>query len=261
MSSNRLRLNSPKTQFIWLGTRQQLAKLDMAAIAAAFPLFVFSSAVRDLGVTLDQELTLAPHIHSLTRSCFYQLRQLRTVARSLTPTATTTLVHSFVTARLDYCCSLFAGLPTVRLNCLDRVLRSAARLIGRIPKYDHISAYMRDVLHWLPLKQRIEYRTAALVWRCMLGLAPAYLSELCYSSSSLSTRSLRSLRSAEQGLLTVPFARTSTKQNRAFSVVGPLIWNCLPLTLRLLPRTPSQTFFSHLKTVLFDRVGVGSASE
>src|ERR1043165_8729640 len=56
MSSNRLRLNSSKTQFIWLGTRQQLAKLDMAAIATAFPHFVFSSEVRDLGVTLDQEL-------------------------------------------------------------------------------------------------------------------------------------------------------------------------------------------------------------
>src|SRR5688572_32807931 len=52
MSSNRLRLNSSKTQFIWLGTRQQLAKLDMAALATAFPHFIFSSVVRDLGVRL-----------------------------------------------------------------------------------------------------------------------------------------------------------------------------------------------------------------
>src|SRR6218665_383541 len=43
MSSNRLRLNSAKTQFIWLGTRQQLAHLDMAALSAAFPLLTFSS--------------------------------------------------------------------------------------------------------------------------------------------------------------------------------------------------------------------------
>ena len=101
------------------------------------------------------------------------------------------------------------------MGCFVKILLC---VITDIPKYDHISTYMRDVLHWLPIKQRIEYRTAALVWRCMLGLAPAYLSELC---SSLSTGGLRSLRSAEQGLLTVPFARTSTKQNRAFSVVGP----------------------------------------
>src|SRR6218665_1581169 len=46
------------TQFIWLGTRQQLAKLDMVALTSAFPHFTFSSTVRDLGVTLDQELTL-----------------------------------------------------------------------------------------------------------------------------------------------------------------------------------------------------------
>src|SRR6218665_3161233 len=69
MSSNRLRLNPHKTQFIWLGTRQQLAKLDIVALTSAFPHFTFPSTVRDLGVTLDQELTLAPHIHSLYRAC------------------------------------------------------------------------------------------------------------------------------------------------------------------------------------------------
>src|ERR1700733_7399435 len=60
MSTNRLRLNPSKTKFIWLGTRQQLSKLDLAAIAADFPHLTFSSVVRDLGVTLDQELTFTP---------------------------------------------------------------------------------------------------------------------------------------------------------------------------------------------------------
>src|SRR6218665_3639653 len=68
------------------------------------------------------------HIHWLCRACYYQLRQLRTVSRSLTSTAAATLVHLFVTSRLDYCSSLYIGLPATRLNCLNRVLRSAARL-------------------------------------------------------------------------------------------------------------------------------------
>src|SRR6218665_278679 len=76
MSSNCLRLNPHKTQFIWLGTRQQLAKLDMVALTSAFPHFTFSSTVRDLGVTLDQELTLAPHIHSLTTVVLFILVSL-----------------------------------------------------------------------------------------------------------------------------------------------------------------------------------------
>src|SRR6218665_3593211 len=164
MSSYRLRLNPHKTQFIWLGTRQQLAKLHMVALTSAFTHFTFSSTVHDLGVTLDQELTLASHIHSLCRACYYQLRQLRRISLSVTSTTAATLVHSFVTSRLDCCSSLYIGLPATRLNCLDRVLRSAARLIGRVSKFDHISAYMLDVIHWLPFRQRIEFRVAVLVW-------------------------------------------------------------------------------------------------
>jgi hypothetical protein len=161
--------------------------------------------------------------------------------------------------RLDYCCSLYVGLPVGRLECLDRILRSAARLIGHIPEFDHVFGYMRDVLHWLPSEQRIVYRIAALVWNYLLGLAPAYLRDLC--CPVLTAKGSRPLRSSEQGLLHVPFARTSTRQNRAFSVVGRLVWNGLPLELRLLPRTFSSMFFSHLKSVLFVRAGVGSASE
>ena len=96
MSSNRLRLNSSKTQFIWLGTRQQLAK-----IAQEFPQFTFSSSVRDLGVTLDQELTFMRHINLLCHDCYYQLRQLRVVFRSLASNAALTLIHSFIVSRLD----------------------------------------------------------------------------------------------------------------------------------------------------------------
>src|SRR6218665_656082 len=60
--------------------------------------------------------------------------------------------------------------------------------------------------------------------------------------------SSRSLRSSQQRLL--PFARTSAKQSRAFSVVGPSIWNGLPSQLRIFPRALSPAFFSKLKTAL-----------
>jgi hypothetical protein len=259
MSSNRLRLNPSKTQFIWLGTRQQLAKINLGGLAAEFPQFTFSTSVRDLGVTLDQELTFACHISQLCRSCYYQLRQLRVVSRSLTHDATATLVHSFVITRIDYCSSLYIGLPAGRIGCLERVLRSAARLVGRISKFDHVSAYMRDVLHWLPLPLRIAYRVFALVWCSLLCLAPVYHRELCRSTQDVQGR--RSLRSSAQGELLIPYARTSIRQRRAFSVAGPAVWNGLPPHLRLLPRVSSDTFYINLKTVLFGRSRVGSASE
>src|SRR6218665_714884 len=178
MSSNRLRLNPAKTKFMWLGTRQQLAKLNLDALANKFPSYTFSATARDLGVLLDQEVTFAQHLHRLSRDCCYQLRQLRNVARSITASAATTLVHAFITSRLDYCSTLYTGLPACRLSCLESVMRSAARIFGKIQKFDHVTRYMLDVLHWLPFRQRIQYRVVSLVWRCQLGLAPAYLRDL-----------------------------------------------------------------------------------
>src|SRR6218665_1983508 len=104
-------MNAQKTKFIWLGTRQQLAKLNLDALSAEFPTMPFSQVVRDLGVLLDSELTFSHHIYQVCRSCYYQLRQLRVIARSLTFNATVALVHAFVFSRLDYCSSIFVGLP------------------------------------------------------------------------------------------------------------------------------------------------------
>src|SRR6218665_2763733 len=112
------------------------------------------------------------------------------------------LVHAFVTSRLAYFSTLYVGLPAVRLGCPERVIRTAARLIGGIPRTGHVSAYMLDVLHWLPLQQRIIFHIGAMVWRCILGLAPAYLRDLCRPTPG--TRGRSSLRSSEQGLLLVP---------------------------------------------------------
>ena len=105
---------------------------------------------------------------------------------------------------------------------------------------------MQEVLHWLPCPQRIYFRISSLVWRCLLGEAPLYLRELCCPVSSCDNR--RSLRSAVHGDLTVPFARTATKQRRAFSVVGPVTWNDLPRTIRCLPRVLPSPFHVSLKT-------------
>ena len=85
--------------------------------------------------------------------------------------------------------SLCLGLPYVRLRPLDGVLRVAARLIGGVPKFGHIGEFMRDTLHWLPVRERILYRVSTIIaWRCILYVAPVYLSELFVLSSSCPDR-------------------------------------------------------------------------
>src|SRR6218665_1823357 len=259
LASNRLLLNPTKTQFIWLGSLRRLANVDRCLVAQTFPHLVFCDNVRDLEIILDQELNFSAHINQLTHSCYYQLHHLRTVSRSLSHDTAATLVHAFVTSRLDHCCSVLVGLPLTLTAHLDRVLRSAARLIGGVPKFATISGYMRDTLHWLPIRQRIFYRVAVLVWHCFIGVAPVYLQELCRPESTLVGH--HALRSSCGGKLLVPRVNTSTMQRLVFSVVASSIWNSLPSQIRLLPKSYTPLVYKLLKTDLFHRGWTGSASE
>src|SRR6218665_1038938 len=130
LSSNRLRLNPGKTQFIWVGGCVQLSKSDLSILLERFPGVLFSTTVRDLGVTLDQELTLSRHVGSVCRSCFYHLRQIRSVRRSLTFKAARTLMHAFICSRVDYCSAIYAGVALAHVDQLQSELNPAARLIG-----------------------------------------------------------------------------------------------------------------------------------
>src|SRR6218665_3239101 len=129
-------------------------------------------------------------------------------------------------------------------------------MIGGVPKFGHISDYMWDVLHRLPVQQPIRYRISYIVWHCVLGNASSYLLELFILTSACSGR--RSLLSAFKGDFLVPRARTATRQKRAFSIVGPSVWNGLPSELRSLPRDFSRSFYKLLMTLPFGRDWAGS---
>lgn len=90
--------------------------------------------------------------------------QLRVVMLSLSHDAAVALVHAFVTSKIDHSCSVLVGLPLGLIGRLDRVLQSASRPIGHIPKYASASACMRAVMHWLYVFRRSLYRIATLVW-------------------------------------------------------------------------------------------------
>ena len=108
ISSNWLKINTDKMQFIWLGTHQQLAKINCATITLAGNVIKHSADVTVLGVVLDHEMTFATHIRRLAGRCFYQLHQLRSVRSALTLDVSKTVVHAFVSSRVDYCNSDFS---------------------------------------------------------------------------------------------------------------------------------------------------------
>ena len=240
-------VNSEKTQVMWLGTRQQLAKVDINVLQLSSAKILTTTTVVDLGLTIDSRLTMSDHIAAVRRSCFFQLRQLRAVRRSLTTETTKVLIHAFVSGCLDYCNSLLAGVGSGLIQQLQSVQNAAARLVMGLHKFDHITQVLRE-LHWLPVRKRIDYKVALLVFKCLHGLAPSYLADDCRLVSSIVGR--RQLRSASTCCLHVP--RTCTAiGSRSFAVYGPTIWNRLPADLRCSDLS-INTFAARLKTVLMD---------
>ena len=164
----------------------------------------------------------------------------------------TSMVHAFICSRIDYCNSLLVGLPKSRLSPLQSVLNAAARLIARLPRFSHISAFMIEHLHWLPLIARIRFKVLFLISRAFLGQAPRYLCDLI--RRPLSAASGRPLRSLDRHDLLVPPTRTATAQYRAYASVGPLLWNDLPSMTRSMILTGGTSVSARtLKTFLFSR--------
>src|SRR6218665_2335656 len=130
----------------------------------------------------------------------------------------------------------------VRLFPIQYVLNTAARLIAQLSRRSHISVFMFDHLHWLPLIARIQLKVLTLIYPSHIDQAPRYLRDLIRLPSS--AISLRPLRSLDRHDLFVPRARTSMAQTRAFAIIGPSLWNQLLPSTRstLITGEPSASF-------------------
>jgi len=127
--------------------------------------------------------------------------------RSLTDDAAKIMVHLFVINRIDYCNSVLYGKSAVHMRQLQNVLNSAARMVLKMSKFQHITAAVRDQLHWLPVKQRVKFKQALFVYKVLRQTAPPYLADICQPVSTSSTR--RHLRSAAHGDLVELRCRTT----------------------------------------------------
>ena len=104
---NSLMLNDDKTELIVIGTRQQLDKVNVMSVRVGNHLITKSSCVRNLGTWFNDRFDMSQHVTNLGSASFFQLHNIRRTRKYLTLEAAATLVHSFVTCRIDYCNSLY----------------------------------------------------------------------------------------------------------------------------------------------------------
>ena len=179
------------------------------------------------------------------RSAYYHLSRIARARGAMTTSVCKCLVHALVTSRLDYGNAMLFGLSDRLLHRLERVQRSAARVVMQLRRDDRrsITAVLQH-LHWLPVRKHIEYKLLMVVHTALYAGTPVYLASLLHRHSPR-----RTLRSGGGLLLDVPRVNLERYGRRAFACAGPTLWNSLPLELRVIQNT--RQFGKLLKTFLF----------
>ena len=241
-TANKLACNPSKTEIVHLSSRftqcDPLPDISVNGVA-----ITPAPVARDLGIALDSHLKFNSHINNICKSASLAIRNIGRIRKYLCQADCEKLVHAFITSRLDCCNSILSGLPDSELDKLQRLQNTAARLVAREKKQDHITPLLRK-LHWLPILSRISYKILLMTYKALHGQAPVYISQLLHRYQPS-----RSLRSSSQNLLHVPKTNTVTYGDRAFSVNAPKLWNSLPNHIR--SAESIDVFKSKLKTFLF----------
>ena len=151
-------------EILWLGKKNPEKKTSLPCLDGTA--LTISTAVKNLGVIFDASLSMEAQITKVAHQAFYHLRKAKLLAPYLTPDDLATVIHATVTSRLDYCNSLYAGLPLALTRKLQLVQNAAARILTRTPWKAHMRPILQQ-LHWLPIEFRIKFKVLVLTFKAI----------------------------------------------------------------------------------------------
>ena len=203
------------------------------------------SEVTSLGVILDSDLNFNSHINKVTKTAFFHLRNIAKVRPFINQNDAEKLIHVFISIRLDYCNVLFTGLPKKTTERLQLIQNSAARLLTKTNRREHISPVLAT-LHWLPVTFRIDFKVLLLTYKAIHGQGPSYIANTLRNYTPT-----RTLRSSDAGLLEINRSSQKKIGDAAFVNYAPKLWNTLPTNIR--EANTLDIFKRQLKTYLFTK--------
>lgn len=185
-------------------------------------------SLRDLGVTMEDGGGFGEHLGGLVSRCRRQMGWIWRTFKTREPTAMLTLFRSLVLPLAEYCCQLWCPSAQGQITLLEGIQRTfTARIIG----FQHLDYWERlEALSLFSLQRRRERYLIIYVWKIIVGLVPNFLDQCLRISTKEHIRLGR--------LCVVPpfnsraLASVRTMHERSFSVMGPRLFNCLPMDLR-----------------------------
>ena len=219
MNEHFLCLNQSKMKILVVAPPAVKKKIIISGVILENSCIRFVESAKNLGVMIDSFLSFDVQIDKVVKSCFNTIRKLSKIKVYLSQEHMKILVSSLIFSSLDYCNSLYYGLPEASIQKLQRVQNCAARLVTNAPYRSSLDGIFM-ILHWLKVKYRIIYKLMLVVHNCLQNKAPNGVTSLLNYAESERTMKLQET--------TV----NNSFGNRSFAHVAPKLWNLLPRNIR-----------------------------
>ena len=213
---NCLKLNTDKSKFIVIGSRPNLKKLkdielDPIRIDGKNIDRVFEA--RNLGMTMDEELTWIRHVNLLAAKAYGKLKHSYRFKNFLSTSSKLNLMESYILSQLNYGDVILQNLSDQLKYKLQKVQNSCIRFVYGLRKYDHISSFIKEK-NILNMQNRRLLHNLTLMHKISRGFAPAYLSDRLIRHSQIHTHFTRNRLNIDP-----PFARTKMRSMSFFIII------------------------------------------
>lgn len=228
-----LLLNSSKTQFIFIGTRQLLSHIpdDMTINFDGSNINV-SKNVKILGVNFDRHMTFNTHIHQLNKKVIGVLMFINRIKDIFDKDTRVIVIQTLVLSLINYGLKIWGNTSDTLMQRVQRLQNFAAKVAaGGYKRRDRATPVLRE-LQWLKMKDKVQFNQCVMVYKVIHKYYPEWLLNFPYV-----TRTNELVTRQNQDLF-IPRVRTDNGA-RAPSVSGPRAWNKLPLEIKELPSLTS----------------------
>ena len=175
LMQNKLKLNNDKTEALLVKSQKTIfPDAQPTSLHVGTAAILFMMCAHNLCFISDNR-TFLQHKHILTvyHSAYMEIDALALSTNSLTVEATVTLACAFVLSRFDYCNSLLSGCPLYPLSRLHKVQNSAAKLVFKVCKHDHVQPLLQAP-HWLLVQARTDYKLSTICHNFFSDSSPVY---------------------------------------------------------------------------------------
>ncbi len=154
MKLNKLQFNDDKTKYLIVVTPEQSKKVQLPPLNIDGTEIHPSEYAMNLGVIFDRHLNMKKRVDQIMQKAYFHLREIGRIRKSLSMETTKTIMHALVTSTFDYCNVLLNGISGDLIKKLQRIQNTAARMICKKGKFDHITPVLME-LHWLQIRKII----------------------------------------------------------------------------------------------------------